>query len=59
MKFAKKVAVITGGSRGIGYQIATRLADEGANVIILSRRGRLENESGSNLVIERGRCSKK
>jgi 3-oxoacyl-[acyl-carrier protein] reductase len=47
MKFANKVAVVTGGSRGIGYQIATRLADEGANVIILSRRGRLNNESGS------------
>jgi 3-oxoacyl-[acyl-carrier protein] reductase len=47
MKFAKKVAVVTGGSRGIGYQIATRLVDEGANVIILSRRGRLENESDS------------
>jgi 3-oxoacyl-[acyl-carrier protein] reductase len=47
MKFANKVAVVTGGSRGIGYQIATRLVDEGANVIILSRRGRLNNESGS------------
>jgi 3-oxoacyl-[acyl-carrier protein] reductase len=31
-----KVAVVTGGSRGIGYAIAARLLDEGANVMISS-----------------------
>jgi 3-oxoacyl-[acyl-carrier protein] reductase len=35
MRFANKVAVVTGGSRGIGYQIASKLASEGANVVIL------------------------
>jgi 3-oxoacyl-[acyl-carrier protein] reductase len=35
MRFANKVAVVTGGSRGIGYQIASKLAGEGANVVIL------------------------
>jgi 3-oxoacyl-[acyl-carrier protein] reductase len=35
MRFANKVAVVTGGSRGIGYQIASKLANEGANVVIL------------------------
>jgi 3-oxoacyl-[acyl-carrier protein] reductase len=35
MRFTNKVAVVTGGSRGIGYQIASKLAGEGANVVIL------------------------
>jgi 3-oxoacyl-[acyl-carrier protein] reductase len=35
MRFANKVAVVTGGSRGIGYQIVSKLAGEGANVVIL------------------------
>lgn len=33
-----KVAVITGGSEGIGKAVATRLAGEGANVVICGRR---------------------
>jgi 3-oxoacyl-[acyl-carrier protein] reductase len=33
-KLAKKVALVTGGSRGIGAAIAKRLASEGANVAI-------------------------
>ena len=35
---AGKVAVVTGGSRGIGEAIAATLAQEGANVIIAARR---------------------
>jgi 3-oxoacyl-[acyl-carrier protein] reductase len=35
MRFANKVAVVTGGAQGIGYQIASKLAGEGANVVIL------------------------
>ena len=34
----KKVAVITGGSRGIGYAIAKTLVDNGADVLICSRQ---------------------
>lgn len=37
MELEGKVAVVTGGSRGIGKAIAGRLADEGADVVISAR----------------------
>ncbi|GAA1983544.1 SDR family oxidoreductase [Microbacterium pumilum] len=37
-RFADKVALITGGSRGIGFAIARRLVDEGASVVITGRK---------------------
>lgn len=43
MKLEGKVAVVTGGSMGIGEAIAAKLADEGATVVIASRDlGRVE-----------------
>ena len=36
MNFEKKTAVVTGGSRGIGFAIAKKLASQGANVAIIN-----------------------
>lgn len=36
--FTGKVALVTGGSRGLGYQMVTAFAERGADVIIASRK---------------------
>ena len=38
MKLAEKIAVVTGGSTGIGLAIAKRYAAEGAHVYVTGRR---------------------
>lgn len=48
MDFSDKVAVVTGGSRGIGRAIALRLAAGGAKVVVNYR----SNEQAANEVIE-------
>ena len=39
----KKTALVTGGSRGIGASITHKFADQGYNIVIVSRSGSTEN----------------
>lgn len=54
MRFSGKVAVVTGGSRGIGAAIARRLATEGAQLAILCRNNSKAAESTLQRVREAG-----
>lgn len=52
-----KVALITGGSRGIGRAIALRLAENGVNVVVNYVRHKRDAEETAQLVEEKGaRC---
>ena len=42
-----KIAIVTGGGRGIGQVIACGLAKAGAEVVIISRSGAEENRAGT------------
>ena len=54
MSFKGKIALVTGGSRGIGRAVALRLADEGADVIINYFRRRDTAESTCKDIMAKG-----
>ncbi len=54
-RLAGKVAVVTGGSQGIGFAIAKAYAREGAAVVISGRRGDAIAEAGQRLEAEGAR----
>lgn len=47
MRFEKKVAIVTGASRGIGFALARALSKEGATVICVARNVNQANASGN------------
>lgn len=55
MRFAGKVALVTGSSRGIGRAIALRLAQEGADVVVNYRRQTAAAEATAAAIMELGR----
>ncbi len=57
MSFEKKVAIVTGAGQGIGLQICTSLANEGANVILNDLDEALANEAAGKIQGEaKGNC---
>jgi len=54
VRFADKVALITGSSRGIGRAIALRLASEGARIGVNYRRNTAEAERVAAEIVQRG-----
>ena len=54
MRFANKIALITGSSRGIGRAIALRLASEGARIGVNYRRNTTEAEAVAAEVAQQG-----
>lgn len=55
MELEGKVAVVTGGSRGIGRAIARRLAEEGADVVISARTADALEASAKEIAATTGR----
>ncbi len=52
LELQKKVAVVGGASRGIGYAIASLLASEGADVVMVARREAPLNEAAERIRAE-------
>ncbi len=55
MDFEGKVALITGGTRGIGLEIATRLADRGADLILIYKKDVTNAEAAKVTLEAKGR----
>ena len=55
LELTGKVAVVTGGSRGIGKAIARSLANEGCNVVLISRTKESNVAAASELATQTGR----
>ncbi len=55
MELEGKVAVVTGGSRGIGKAIARRLAEEGADVVISARTAETLDATAQEIASDTGR----
>ncbi len=55
-RLADTVAVVTGGGRGIGREIALQQAREGAKVAVISRTAREIDETVSMIEAEGGRA---
>ena len=49
MKLQNKIAIVTGGSRGIGYATTKRFLEHGATVVILARSSHVLNNTKSEL----------
>src|SRR3954451_877954 len=66
MGLAGKVAIVTGGSAGIGYAAARSMANEGARVVICARRqdaldaaaGSIREDTGAEIVAAAGDVSR-
>ena len=54
MRLKDKVAIVTGGTRGIGRAIALKLADHGANIVINYRNSDKEAEALKAILEEKG-----
>jgi NADP-dependent 3-hydroxy acid dehydrogenase YdfG len=51
MKADKKIALVTGGTSGIGFEIAKKLEDEGLKVIITGKSKNIDQDNYFNNLI--------
>jgi len=56
MRFQGKVAIVTGGSRGMGWAIAHALAMEGATVALIARNTETGNEAAAQIEADGGKA---